>query len=150
MCKQKLTLLTAALTLTLAATTGCDDLGFGSVSGDVMGQTFQYGSGVADHDGRGNYLITLSDSTRFDCYSAPSGNYLSIVIAGVDGPGTYSASHAVTFNHFENNTNYSDPASSGSVTIDEIDSDRQLIHGSISASNIDSDVSGIFSVEICD
>lgn len=158
MCKQKLTrhtpitalLLAATLSLAATTTTGCDDLGFGSVSGDVMGQPFQYGSGVADRDARGNYLITLSDTSGFDCYSSPSGNYLSITIASINGPGTYAASQSVTFNHFENNTNYSDSASSGSVTIDEIDDSRQIIHGSISATNQDSDVSGIFSVEICD
>lgn len=156
MCQPKLTqrtTITALLAALALSTTGCDELldSFGSVSGEVMGQPFQFSSGVADADGRGNYLITLSDDYGFDCFSSPSGNYLSIVIANVDGPGTYSASRYVTFNSYENNINYSDSAFSGSVTIDEIDTEFDYtISGSISASSTDSNVSGSFTVEICE
>ncbi|MBA2660992.1 MAG: hypothetical protein H0U74_01760 [Bradymonadaceae bacterium] len=121
-----------------------------SVSGEVQGKSFVYGSGTAESDAAGNYFITLSDSSNYNCFSSPSGAYLSIVIAGIQQPGTFSAASAVTFNNLEGNVNHSDSAVSGTVTIEAIDDADRSIQGSISATGLDSDVQGSFSVAICD
>jgi hypothetical protein len=136
--------------------TGCDldDLNLGggnTVSGTVHGESFQIGAGTAEYDAQGNYFITLSDSSFFDCFSSPTGNSLSVIIAGVGEAGTFSASGTVSFNAFENSVNYSEVALSGTVRIDRIDREGdKVIAGTISANGAQSQVSGDFRVPICD
>ncbi len=146
------TLTVALLALSCAACDGLDGLGGpGAASGNVQGKNFTFSSGTAETDGRGNYVITLSDASNFNCFSSPSGAYLSIVIAGIQQPGSFSAFSVVTFNDFEGNIINSEAAMSGTVTIDLIDAvDANSIYGSISASGQDSTVEGNFEVEICD
>ena len=149
----ELSLLTA-LFLCLATACGLEDLGgFGgsNVAGTVQGLEFSMSSGTAEYDADGNYFITLSDSHFFDCFSAPSGNYLSIVVAGIREPGTFAASGTVSFNSFENNVNHSELAQSGTVNIESIDAEEEmLIRGRIDASGPQSEVTGSFRVAICD
>ncbi|MFU8804481.1 MAG: hypothetical protein ACNA8W_11770 [Bradymonadaceae bacterium] len=128
------------------------DLGGGSgVSGTVHGADFSMSSGTAEYDAEGNYFITLSDSALFDCFSAPTGNHLSIIVAGIGGEGTFSASGTVSFNSFEHSVNNSENALSGTVRVESIDAEvEKLIRGSITASGPESEVSGSFRVKICD
>lgn len=144
-------LLASLVGLSLTACLPLDDiLGGSSVSGTVQGQNFMFTSGTADSDARGNYFITLSDSSRYDCFSTPAGSYLTIVIAAVTGPGDYRASEAVTFNSIKNNVNMSEVATSGTVTIESLDEVAGEITGRLSANSADSAVDGSFRVEICD
>ncbi len=135
----------------------CGDLnlgqnnGFGSVSGTVYNQSFSEISGAADKLGS-TYTITLANTSEFSCSSqtpTPS-NYLLVDIPNIedmDQSQTFSASGAVFFNKVEEDVADSSGATSGTVTIESIDG--FTIAGSLSASGPDGDISGSFSVEIC-
>lgn len=144
-------LITASITLTAC---GLEELGLGggnTVSGTLQGEEFSVAGGTAEYDAEGNYFITLSDSPFFDCFSLPTGNHLSIVIAGIREPGTFSASGTVSFNAFENSVNFSELAESGTVRVESIDRELEKnIRGTINASGPQSQVSGAFRVQICD
>lgn len=122
--------------------------GGGGVSGTVMGQPFDMYGGVAEPAGSG-YLITLTDSSLYDCVSTPEGDYLQIVWE-VSDEGSYSAVGNVTFSSVEGNFVPSESASSGSVSVSSIDLAASTITGSINASGPESSVTGTFTVEICD
>ena len=122
--------------------------GFSSVSGTVQDQPFFMYSGVAERVGQG-FFITLTDSSSFGCVSTPSGNYLKIVVNAA-GEGSFNASGSVTFGSVEDNLEDSDAATSGSGTISSIDEVAKTISGNLSAQGSASDVSGNFSVDICD
>lgn len=139
------------LHLTLAfIITGCGDLGNTSdVSGAVMGSDFFSTAGSAESDGAG-YTITLSDSSAFSCFPIGSQDaYLTVVIGSVDGPTSIPAAGNVFFNNFQDNINTTEAATSGTVSIDSVDTDLGTISGTIDASGDTSSVQGSFSVEIC-
>lgn len=121
------------------------------VSGTVGGQTFEVASGSAERGVGDTYVLTLADTPEFSC-DATSGlpmNYLQVVIGEIEGVATYDADGRVFFNVYENGVSESEPAESGTVTIDDVDDFGGFIDGSISASGPESSVSGSFSVEIC-
>ena len=142
-----------ATILALTLFVGCGDLtgGGSDVSGTVNGKTFTSVSGSAESS-FGSYVITLSDSSEFSC-TANTGLpdvYLTVVIGDVlEAPATFDASGVVGFNSFESGIGTPESAISGTVTIDEIDEAFGTIDGSIDASGASSNVSGTFSVEIC-
>lgn len=151
------TIVAAALALLTSACVPLDDGGFGGVgstdlSGSVEGTPFSYSSGGADTVGNG-YVITLADTPEFSCGSpdAPPLNYVSISISGVEtAPQTYDAAGNVFFNSFESGVSASEPATGGTVTIDEIGgSFGGEIVGSVDAFNDDSDIFGEFVVDVC-
>jgi hypothetical protein len=49
----------------------------------------------------------------------------------------------------EQGANFSEPATSGTLTIDEIDLEQGVIRGSVEARGPNSDASGSFDVTIC-
>lgn len=149
------TAIAAVLALISAACVPLDSgLGGGGgtdLSGSVDGTPFSYSSGGADSVGE-SYVITLADTPEFSCssFDAPPLNYVSISISGVDdAPTTYDAAGNVFFNSFVEGVSASEPATSGTVTIDDIDPTFGEILGSVDASNADSEISGSFAVETC-
>ncbi len=122
--------------------------GFSNVSGTIQGESFQMLSGVAEETGSGGYSITITDSSGYGCISTPSTRYLQVTW-GVSGEGSTDAAGNVTFSSVESNISPSEPATSGSVTIDLIDQAAGVISGSIDAQGSDSSVSGSFEVDIC-
>jgi hypothetical protein len=139
----------------LAAALGCGEGGefsSGDVSGQVRGQSFTFFSGSAEPDGAGGYVVTLADSTGFDCDSGatPSATYLTVVVDSLDEPGTYPATDAVTFNRVSDGVIDPATATSGDVTVDSIDEAAGTLDGSIDASGPDSEVAGAFSVPLCE
>ena len=125
------------------------DGGTTSVQGDVLGEEFSGFSGVAEEVGQGRYIITLTNSSFYTCTSTPSGSYLQVTWEVSDGIGSYPASGNVTFTRLEGSVAPSEPATSGSVTVADIDEVGGSISGSIVASSTSSSVSGDFDVEIC-
>ncbi len=133
----------------------CGDLnngfGGGGVSGTVFDQYFSDSVGTAEKVAS-TYTLTMANTPEFSCNSitpAPS-SYLLIDIPDiVDQPGeqTFSAAGRVFFNKLEDDFADSSGATSGSVTIESIDAFN--VNGIISASGPDGDISGSFSVEIC-
>ena len=121
-----------------------------AVDGSVLGQAFSASSGVAE-EASGKYFITLSDDPGFGCASNPTGDYLTVEMAEVDGSGTYQASGNVTFNAFEANVIESEAATSGtfSVEIDQEQGSATGISGTIDATGPDSRAEGSFDVPVC-
>lgn len=126
---------------------GQGGLGGSNVSGMVLGDDFQMYGGVAESNGSG-YFITLTDSSQYSCTSTPVGRYLQVSWEA-SSAGTTSASGNVTFSRVEGNVSPTIGASSGTVTITDIDLSLGQISGSISAMGGESDVSGSFQIEIC-
>ena len=133
-------------------TAGCGELAGGTtVTGEVHDQEFDGFGGTAEKFGD-TYTITIADDSGFDCFSTPSGDYLTIVIAGVDQTGSYSAVESVSFNSVSQGFQDTESATGGTVQIDRIDDEDEpspRIVGSIDAHGPTSDVSGDFSVRIC-
>jgi hypothetical protein len=119
------------------------------ISGTVQGESFSFVSGTADARASGGYILTLADDPSYDCFSTPPGNYLTIVVDGVDSTGSISALGNVSFNRIEDGINHSDSATSGSDTIDLLDTVDSRIEGDVDALGEESDVIGFFSVPIC-
>lgn len=148
--------LVAPFALLIAGCVPLDDglgSGFGTdLSGSVQGVGFAFASGGADSVDDG-YVITLADTPEFACdsFDAPPLTYISISISGVDdAPTSYDAAGSVFFNSFQEGVSASEAASSGTVTIDEIDlSFGGRITGSVDASSPESDIFGSFDVDIC-
>lgn len=131
---------------------GCGELaGVTTVSGEVHDQEFDGFGGTAEQSGD-TYTITIADDSGFDCFSTPHGDYLTIVIAGVDDTGSYSAVGNVSFNSVRQGFQDTENATGGTVQIDRIDGEDEpspRIVGSIDAHGPTSDVAGDFSVRIC-
>jgi hypothetical protein len=125
--------------------------GGSQVSGSVHDSEFVVESGSAEDDTMGGFVITLADTPEFSCSSVGGlpETYLTIVLGPIDGPAEFPASSTVVFNAFEDGVGFAQPASSGSLMIDEIDTTFGTIRGSVDASGPDSSVSGSFSVDIC-
>ncbi len=123
------------------------------VSGTVGGQPFSTASGSAELNVDGTYVITLADTTEFSCDSSSGlpGNFLQIVIGEIDAeaPQSYDADGRVFFNVYEDGVSVGDGADTGTVDIDDVDTFGGFIDGSLDATGPDSDVSGSFSVQIC-
>lgn len=122
--------------------------GMVDVRGQVQGSPFGGASGVADGIG-GEYVITLSSEPGYTCSATPSGDYLTVVLGQIDGPGTYPAAGNVSFNLIEGQSTFTEAATSGSITIEEVDESQGFIRGSLSASGPQSQISGSFDVSIC-
>lgn len=136
--------------LALSACGEFDDLlGGPTVSGTVQGEPYTLISGTAERTSRGGYILTLVDGRGYDCYSTPVGSYLTVVIDGVQGEGSFSAAGNVSFNVIEEGMSYSEPATSGSVEIDLVDESWREIGGEINAVGVESRVQGSFVVPIC-
>ncbi len=120
------------------------------ITGSVRGETFTVESGAAEFTAD-TYTVTLASTPEFSC-SATSGvpsNYLLIDIVDIDEPGSYDAAGRVSFNEFVDGVSETEPAESGTVTIDAIDTFSGVIEGAVDATGPSSSVSGSFSVEIC-
>ena len=129
---------------------GDQDLPRTNISGSVHGEPFSFVGGTAESTVDGEYILTLADDPSHSCISTPPGNYLTIVITGVDSTGSFPASANVHFNRVEDGINHSASADSGSVIIEVLNTDTsRLIEGDISASSEGNDVSGVFSVPSC-
>jgi hypothetical protein len=121
------------------------------VSGSVGDQPFEFVSGGADSIGSG-YVILLTNTPEFACGSlaTPPLEYVSISISGVDrAPVTYDAAGTVFFNAFEGGVSAGEPATGGTVSIDEISTFDGSIIGSVDAWNDSSEIAGSFNIEIC-
>lgn len=130
---------------------GGGELPASDIEGTVGDEAFSLSSGSADSTIDGTYVVTLADTPEFTC-AASSGlpsNYLQIVISDIDEPTTFDANGHVFFNVFEDGVSVGEPAQSGSVTIDEVDTFAGVISGYLEAHSETSSVSGSFSVDIC-
>ncbi len=128
---------------------GCLEESAGTVSGTVLGSTFDIVSGSAEREG-GSYTIFLSDVEGFSCSpeDVPS-TYLQIALANVSEETTYDAAGNVTFNSVVENVIESDTATAGTITITSLDETVERIEGTIDAQGADSAVEGDFKVDIC-
>jgi hypothetical protein len=122
--------------------------GLSNVNGTIQGESFQMYSGVAEQNGMAGYAITITDASTYGCMSTPNERYLQVTW-GAGAEGQSSAAGNVTFSSVDMNLSPSEPATSGSVTIDLIDPAQGIISGSIDAQGADSSVSGSFELEIC-
>lgn len=130
---------------------GCvEGAGSSDVSGAILGSTFDAIGGSAESEG-GGYTITVADSTAFGCgaFGVLPEAYLTVVIGTISGPTTMSAAGVVYFNSFEDGISSSEPATSGSITIDLVDTELNRIEGYVDASGDTSAVAGSFAVDIC-
>lgn len=124
----------------------------GSVSGTVLNEDFSQLSGSGDKSGS-SYTITIADTPEFSCGSISStpSSYLLITIdniADIEEQQVFPAAGTVFFNKWvDDASDGSIAATGGTVTIDSIDEFN--ITGHVSATEPESDISGEFSVEIC-
>ena len=141
------------LGLAALAVSGCIPLDGSdvAVTGTVNGQAFDAISGEASAAG-GSYFITLADTAELSCSAVGPlpDTYLTVDIGQIDSaPQTFQASEVVGFNHFVGSVSTSEPATAGTVTIEDIDETTGTITGTIDATGPNSSVSGDFTVDIC-
>lgn len=130
---------------------GCGDLGSsGDVEGNIFGSAFEFVGGSAEGFGDA-YTITLADTNAFACtnFEAPPTSYLIVVLDGINRPAVFDAVNVVTFSLYDDGVNVSEAAISGQVSIDTLDAEKGTISGIIDATGRSSDVTGSFTVSIC-
>lgn len=146
--RHRIQLVCAVISISLL---GCvEGAGSSDVSGAILGSTFDAIGGSAESEGDG-FTITIADSTAFGCgaFGVLPESYLTVVIGTITGPTTLGASGVVYFNSFEDGISSSEAATSGSVTIDLVDTELNRIEGYVDASGDTSSVAGSFAVDIC-
>lgn len=152
---QSAVVLTAIAVLIAAGCLPEDPIEPDEVTGDVKGQQFTGVSGTAEGNPDDGYDITLVDDRSFSCDSTPTGSYLTVVVGQVGSEGRFDAAERVSFNHVEQNEPGDpnpEPADQGEVDIWNVDDDdphNPRIEGQIDAFGQNSQVSGTFSVPIC-
>lgn len=118
------------------------------VVGQVQGVTFGGAGGAADGFG-GEYVITLSSESGYTCLATPGGDYMTVVLGQINGPGSFTAEGNVSFNVVEGQSTFTEAATGGTIVIEEVDEAQGFIRGRIDARGPSSSVSGSFDVSIC-
>jgi hypothetical protein len=141
-----------AILLVLPACQADQSGGETNVVGTVRDQPFDSIAGFADKFGD-EYVITLSDDPSLTCTTNPDADYLTVVMSGVEGSGTFSALGKVTFGEInELGVIEQEEATSGSFTVTVLTDTAgdEVLEGTIDVSAKSSDVSGTFEVPVCD